>query len=359
MLPTVTSTTGQFTEIFHVKFTEGFAGAFRRRNTGTSAFDPLYLADQDVPGVNYGTETGFYNSAFPTSNGLAFAGLADCGTRLKLTLAGIPAGVGVWVSVRDVQPGTTNYSSTTPRALLEFSDAGSFNPPTSGITDGFYQLTPTEGTAEAIWEVVTVDPSLAEDFSFAIALTLNPQGTAPTALGVATASGELGPTDGDRGDLIPPAPHFLAKSTPIPAFSIVANTGAASLTTVNSASFAGASVAPGSIASIFGTGLAPYAQAASGADIPTSLLDTTVEIVDYRGIQSAASLLFVSPEQINFVVDPATSPGPAVVTVSNSGQIVASGLLLVSKVAPGLFSVTATARDWPPVMYKQSTEAPA
>ena len=341
LLPTVTSTTSQFAEIFHVKFTEGFAGSFRRRNTGTSSFNPLYLADQDVPGVNYGTESGFYNSEFPTSNGLSFAGLADCGTRLKLTLQKIPAGVGVWVSIQDVQPGTTNYSAGTPRALLEFSDAGSFNPPTSGITDGFYQLTPTEGTANAIWEVVTADPTLGESYSFAVALTLDPQGTAPTALGTATASGELGPTDNDRGDLIPPVPHFLAGSTPLPAFAIVANTAGTSLTTVNAAGFGG-SVAPASIASIFGTKLAAYPQAASGPGAQTTLAGTTVNVVDYDGVDLPASLLFVSPAQINFVLDPATSPGPAVITVTNASQLVASGLLLVSSVAPGLFSVNSS-----------------
>lgn len=337
LLPAITSTAAQFAEIFHVKFAEGFAGAFRRRNTGTSSFNPLYLADQDVPGVQYGTETGFYNSAFPTSNSLSFAGLADCGTRLKLTLEKIPAGVGVWVSIQDVQPGTTNYSPGTPRALLEFSDAGSFNPPTSSITDGFYQLTPAEGTAEAIWEVVTADPTLSESYSFSIALTLNPQGTAPTALGTATASGELGPTDDDRGDLIPPVPHFLAAANPLPAFAIVANTATGSLTTVNAASFGG-SVAPGSIASIFGAGLAPYTQAASGPGAQTTLAGTTIDVVDYDGVDRLASLLFVSLGQINFVLDPGTSSGAAVVTVSNAGQVVAAGLLLVSAVAPGLFS---------------------
>ncbi len=257
---------------------------------------------------------------------------------MKLTLQKIPAGVGVWVSVRDVQPGTTNFSSSNPRAQFEFTDAGTFDPATSGITDGFYQLTPTDGTAEAIWEVVTTDPTLAEDYSFAIALTLNPQGTAPTALGTAAASGELGPTDGDRGDPIPPVPHFLAGSNPLPAFAIVANTAGASLTTVNAASFTADRSRPASIASIFGEALAPYPQAASGIASQTTLAGTTVEIVDYDGVDSTSSLFFVSPSQINFVLDPAINPGPAVVTVSNAGQVVASGLLLVSAVAPGLFT---------------------
>lgn len=342
MLPPVTSTPSQFVEVFNVKFTEGFAGSFRRRNTGTNSFDPLYLADQDVPGVDYGTESGFFNSAFPTSNSLSFAGLADCGTRLKVTFQNIPAGVGAWVSVRDVQPGTTNFSTTTPRAILEFSDAGYFDPVMADITDGFYELTPTEGTAEAIWEVLTVDPGQSEDYSFNVALTLNPQGTAPTAIGVATASGELGPTDDDRGDLIPPVPHFLASSNPTPAFAIVANATTASLGAVNAASYGGGAVAPGSIVSVFGTGLAPYAQAASEASAQTSLAGTTVDVVDYGGVDLAASLLFVSPGQINLVLDPATNAGPAVISVSIAGQVVASALLLVSGVAPGLFSANSS-----------------
>ena len=67
---------------------------------------------------------------------------------------------------------------------------------------------------------------------------------------------------------------------------------------VNGASFAaGAPVAPGSIASIFGSNLASTSAAVAGVPLPTLLADAKVSL---NGV--AAPLFFVSPGQINFQV---------------------------------------------------------
>jgi uncharacterized protein (TIGR03437 family) len=127
----------------------------------------------------------------------------------------------------------------------------------------------------------------------------------------------------------------------VPAFSIVADPPLAVLTSVNSASYSTIAIAPASIASLFGKGLAPGVVSASSS-LTTSLDGVEVSILDFNGISSLAELLVVSPSQVNFVLDPATNVGPAVVTVTDSGQTVASGVVIVSSVAPGIFSANSS-----------------
>ena len=67
-----------------IKFSEGLysAFAFRKRTTASGGADSVPApADQTFLGALYGSESGFYNSAAPTTNGLNLAGLADHGTR--------------------------------------------------------------------------------------------------------------------------------------------------------------------------------------------------------------------------------------------------------------------------------------
>ena len=78
-------------------------------------------------------------------------------------------------------------------------------------------------------------------------------------------------------------------------------------------------VAPGSIASVFGSGLASTIAQANGPPWPTSLANTSVQVEDANGMAREAQLLYVSPTQINFVLPPATAPGFAVFNVYVSG----------------------------------------
>jgi uncharacterized protein (TIGR03437 family) len=96
---------------------------------------------------------------------------------------------------------------------------------------------------------------------------------------------------------------------------------APALTTVSAASYAATAIAPGSIASAFGSGLA----------------GGTVTVKDSSGTERAAQVLAAVPTQINFVVPAATAVGQATITVSN----VATSTVMVDAVAPGLFSANA------------------
>jgi uncharacterized protein (TIGR03437 family) len=100
-------------------------------------------------------------------------------------------------------------------------------------------------------------------------------------------------------------------------------------------------VAPNSLATIFGTRLAnstATAQLDSNHQLPTQLAGVTVQI---NG--TAASLLYVSAGQINFLVPAGTVLGTAQVAVQPSpGAAQIQTTMQVGIVAPGLFSADAT-----------------
>ena len=100
-------------------------------------------------------------------------------------------------------------------------------------------------------------------------------------------------------------------------------------------------VAPNSLASIFGSNIAnstTTAQLDANKQLPTQLAGVTVQI---NG--TAASLLYVSPGQINFLVPPGTVLGTAQVSLQPTpGATPILSTMQVGIVAPGLFSQDAT-----------------
>src|SRR5580693_4903670 len=112
----------------------------------------------------------------------------------------------------------------------------------------------------------------------------------------------------------------------------------AQLTVVSAASYKSL-VAPDSLASIFGTSLAnstATAQLNPQGQLPTVLAGVSVQI---NG--TSASLLYVSPRQINFLVPANTDLGTATVLVQSS-LVNIQGVMQVGIVAPALFSKDAS-----------------
>jgi uncharacterized protein (TIGR03437 family) len=101
---------------------------------------------------------------------------------------------------------------------------------------------------------------------------------------------------------------------------------------VNGASFkAGAPVAPGSLATVFGTG---YAKQIYASSIPLpALLSGVSVIVNGR----PTPLVFLNDTQVNFEIPLETPPGAAKVVVQTNGVPSASFTFQVQAVAPGLF----------------------
>lgn len=112
----------------------------------------------------------------------------------------------------------------------------------------------------------------------------------------------------------------------------------ATLASVSAASFrANGELAPASIASAFGTNLAPTTVAANATPLPTALAGTHLIVRDSAGVERDAPLFFASTGQINYQVPPATALGNATVIAIGDGRS-SFGDITVAPVAPGLFS---------------------
>jgi len=113
------------------------------------------------------------------------------------------------------------------------------------------------------------------------------------------------------------------------------------LVITNSASFK-LTVAPDSLASIFGDNLVASPVSAALLPWPTTLGGVSVIFRDSTGVDRLAALKFVSPGQINAVV-PADLPlGQATVIVRSASGDVESGQATIANVAPGIFSGNGT-----------------
>ena len=107
--------------------------------------------------------------------------------------------------------------------------------------------------------------------------------------------------------------------------------------TVSAASYDGTQQAPESIVAGFGRSLSTEALSAAQLPLPTALGDTRVSVVDNLG-KRYAPLFYVSPTQINFQIPPGTALGEAVVWVFRNGTLVAEGTVMITNVAPALFT---------------------
>ena len=121
----------------------------------------------------------------------------------------------------------------------------------------------------------------------------------------------------------------------------VFNDAAATVSTVNAANYT-ASVAPDSIAATFGTNLANGVYAATNLPLPQSLGGTTVTV---NGV--LASLLYVSPTQINYLVPGSLGAGTVAVEVKLNGASVGKGNAAIGNVAPSLFTISADGKGVP------------
>lgn len=127
-----------------ISFNEGFASAFRVRVAPSQS--------PSQPGITYQTESGFLHAALgPT------VGLADTGTRLRLAIGNIPAGVRVYAPLAPV-------SGSGARLLGEdaFLGAG------SDFGGAYQELPVIGGAALAQWEIDAANPAAVESYLFPI-----------------------------------------------------------------------------------------------------------------------------------------------------------------------------------------------
>jgi uncharacterized protein (TIGR03437 family) len=124
---------------------------------------------------------------------------------------------------------------------------------------------------------------------------------------------------------------FAGRDTALLVYGLL-SAGAAGIPAANSASGDVGWVAPGGLASIYGSGLAAGTDSAGSLPLPTSLAGTSVTVGGY-----SAPMLYASYGQVNFQVPFEVPPGSAVFTVFVNGSAVSSGTLTVQATAPGVF----------------------
>jgi uncharacterized protein (TIGR03437 family) len=98
-------------------------------------------------------------------------------------------------------------------------------------------------------------------------------------------------------------------------------------------------IAPGSLATAFGTDLASSSAGGTSLPLPTTFGGTSVSILDSSGATSLAPLLYVIPTQVNFEVPPGLATGTAQVTVNSGDGTQSTASVQIAPVAPGIFEL--------------------
>ena len=129
---------------------------------------------------------------------------------------------------------------------------------------------------------------------------------------------------------------FVTANTSSASIAINTSTIAARLTgALNGASFAtGQPLAPGSLASAFGTALASVPGQANSVPLPLNLAGLSMTV---GGVP--APLLYVAGSQVNFQVPWTVPPGPADIVATVNGTALAKLTVTIAAVAPGIFSL--------------------
>src|ERR1017187_3573495 len=110
---------------------------------------------------------------------------------------------------------------------------------------------------------------------------------------------------------------------------------------IQSAAAPSSSIAPGSLASLYGQNLAVAIAQPGSLPLPIFLGGVTLAVTDSAGVQRNAPLLYVSPSQINFLVPDNVATGMATFPVGGN-TVAQSFTATVRPVAPALFSMSGT-----------------
>ena len=215
-----TSSSSAMTSTRHIlRFTEGFASAFKKRVNGLEGNADTNVApiDQNTPNNNFFTESGFYNANVVSAGNntgvlttnIASAGLASQGTRLMARFTNVPAGVVLYASVYGVTssstPALTGAAVASNSAVrlvsTDASGGGSFSAVSatnssseSSLAIASAPISLSNGAGTAVWEVVVANPFQVQDFEVAVsvAYVANTSNNLP-GLGTASVAGSFAP----------------------------------------------------------------------------------------------------------------------------------------------------------------------
>jgi len=150
---------------------------------------------QNIPGFNYNSESGFYSNAIGLDQVTNEpAGLADHGTQIQFTIAGVGAGVTLWAPPYVYLTGAYGSGVPTGIAVLtsaSFTTGGAIGGTTAipvtfggaGVTPAPVQLAISGSTTSITYEIYYADPSVLETLTVPITpayITTGPTNPAPT-----------------------------------------------------------------------------------------------------------------------------------------------------------------------------------
>jgi hypothetical protein len=224
---------------FNVRVREGFPSVFRRRNFGLTSdgATPPALFPQDIPGGGflYFTESTFYVPSLFT--GKPSVGLADFGTRVKITFSGVGSGVHLFVPLTITsqpsfgpQPGPPPITgiSTNQLRLVQTAPDGSSSPGFTAVAatttiagSPVAEVTYVVGGAYAVYEVENSSAPQTETSTIPVAVAYDTTVTP----GSGTVNVSLAPSGGlqssiQSADILAPIPRFVDDSYALQAFSI-------------------------------------------------------------------------------------------------------------------------------------------
>lgn len=101
-------------------------------------------------------------------------------------------------------------------------------------------------------------------------------------------------------------------------------------------------LAPDSIVSAYGAGLAGRITAAESPDWPQTLGGVSLSVRDSQGAERPARIAFASPGQVNYHLPSGLAEGPATATVRTADGRTLSAPIFVRPLSPGLFVADAT-----------------
>ena len=199
---------------FTIRLVEGFPNAFKTRTSAQGNLTNPFPAPADHSrlGAPLVTETGFHNPAFP--GGL---GLADYGTRLGISFAGVPPGVQVFLSNNSAAG-----SSPSVLATILGKCVGPASPAAS--TNGLVEVPITmSGLGSVCAEIIRQDPNVREVVVFngwiGYAGASNPVAPSIILTNVGPAPNLLTPASNLDGPQY--LPRFYPPTDPIAAYSSV------------------------------------------------------------------------------------------------------------------------------------------
>jgi uncharacterized protein (TIGR03437 family) len=377
-----------------LRFAENFATAFKTRVAPTATTNGLFsgpIFSQNIPGNIYNSESGFI---LPVPGGTA--GLSDSGTRLRAVFTGIPAGVKAWVTTTNYQ-GTggntigTGTDTTAGGVLNPLAPAGFGTPipsiaqlvqdettadsnnqaPTVNATmtvgNGSIALAPvtlSNGSGEAVWEVVAANPNVAESFDFGVYFSF---AAGAVGSGTGTVNLSLAPAPGTPGTA--PSSVYVSASASLPISRFVDTSTAANIVTVTSCT-PNVSVTSSLVASTWGQSvtLTATVAASSGSLTPTGSVtfkdgSATLGVATLNGSGQApfsTSALSAGSHTITAVYGgdanfTATTSSALTEMVNQASQAIAFGALSAQTYGTAPFTVSASSSSSLAVSFASTT----